>query len=146
STDSATHEWVNNLDLVVTAPTGEVYRGNYFVNGFSAPGGTADAINNLEQVIIASAPPGHWDVAVVRTDVHEGPQGYALVITGAVDQTACASADFNCDGDTGTDADIEAFFAALAGGFGDADFNRDGDVGTDADIEAFFRVLAGGNC
>jgi hypothetical protein len=27
-----------------------------------------------------------------------------------------------------------------------ADFNGDGDVGTDADIEAFFRVLAGGNC
>ena len=27
-----------------------------------------------------------------------------------------------------------------------ADFNHDGDVGTDADIEAFFRVLAGGGC
>jgi hypothetical protein len=29
---------------------------------------------------------------------------------------------------------------------GSADFNGDGDVGTDADIEAFFRVLAGGSC
>jgi Immunoglobulin I-set domain len=29
---------------------------------------------------------------------------------------------------------------------GSADFNGDGDLGTDADIEAFFRVLAGGNC
>jgi hypothetical protein len=29
---------------------------------------------------------------------------------------------------------------------GTADFNGDGDLGTDADIEAFFRVLAGGNC
>ena len=27
-----------------------------------------------------------------------------------------------------------------------ADFNGDGDMGTDADIEAFFRVLAGGSC
>ncbi len=27
-----------------------------------------------------------------------------------------------------------------------ADFNGDGDTGTDADIEAFFRVLAGGSC
>ena len=27
-----------------------------------------------------------------------------------------------------------------------ADFDQDGDTGTDADIEAFFRVLAGGNC
>jgi hypothetical protein len=33
-----------------------------------------------------------------------------------------------------------------AGTCGTADFNGDGDVGTDADIEAFFRVLAGGNC
>jgi hypothetical protein len=146
SDQSSTHEWVNNLDLVVTAPTGEVYRGNFFAGGFSAPGGTADEKNNLEQVIVAAASPGHWDVAVVGTNVPQGPQGYALVVTGAVDQHACASADFNCDGDTGTDADIEAFFTALAGGFGDADFNRDGDVGTDADIEAFFRVLAGGSC
>ncbi len=60
--------------------------------------------------------------------------------------------DFNGDGDFGTDADIEAFFACLAGSCcpacdpNGADFNGDGDVGTDADIEAFFRVLAGGNC
>jgi hypothetical protein len=65
---------------------------------------------------------------------------------------ACGSADFNCDGDIGTDADIEGFFACLAGNCpsqpctNSADFNGDGDVGTDADIEAFFRVLAGGNC
>jgi probable HAF family extracellular repeat protein len=66
--------------------------------------------------------------------------------------TPCGSADFDCDGDVGTDADIEAFFACLAGTCpappcpGTADFNGDGDVGTDADIEAFFRVLAGGTC
>jgi hypothetical protein len=65
---------------------------------------------------------------------------------------ACGTADFNCDGDVGTDQDIEAFFACLAGNCppapcaNSADFNGDGDVGTDADIEAFFRVLAGGNC
>jgi hypothetical protein len=64
----------------------------------------------------------------------------------------CGTADFDGDGDTGTDADIEAFFACLAGSCcptcfaGGADFNGDGDTGTDADIEAFFRVLAGGSC
>jgi hypothetical protein len=62
----------------------------------------------------------------------------------------CGSADFNGDGDSGTDADIEAFFACIAGSCcatcGSADFNGDGDVGTDVDIEAFFRVLAGGTC
>jgi hypothetical protein len=60
------------------------------------------------------------------------------------------SADFNGDGDTGTDADIEAFFACLGGNCcptcGTADFNADGDPGTDADIDSFFRVLAGGSC
>jgi len=64
----------------------------------------------------------------------------------------CGSADFNCDGDIGTDADIEAFFACLGGNCpaapcgSDADFNNDGDLGTDADIESFFRVLGGGPC
>ena len=63
--------------------------------------------------------------------------------------TSC-SGDFDNDGDTGTDADIEAFFACLAGNccalcIG-ADFDNDGDTGTDADIESFFRVLAGGPC
>jgi hypothetical protein len=64
--------------------------------------------------------------------------------------STCGSADFNGDGDSGTDADIEAFFACIAGSCcatcGSADFNGDGDTGTDADIEAFFRVLAGGTC
>ncbi len=64
----------------------------------------------------------------------------------------CGTADFNCDGDIGTDSDINAFFACLSGTCpaapctNSADFNGDGDVGTDADIEAFFRVLAGGSC
>jgi hypothetical protein len=62
----------------------------------------------------------------------------------------CGSQDFNGDGDFGTDADIEAFFACLAGhccaACGTADFNGDGDFGTDQDIEGFFRVLSGGLC
>ena len=65
-------------------------------------------------------------------------------------QPASCTPDFNHDGDSRTDADIEAFFACLGGDCcstcGSADFNGDGDVGTDADIESFFRVLAGGEC
>ena len=60
------------------------------------------------------------------------------------------TADFNNDGDIATDADIEAFFACLAGACcptcATADFNMDGSIGTDADIESFFRVIAGGPC
>jgi len=62
----------------------------------------------------------------------------------------CGSADFNNDGDVGTDLDIEAFFLCLGGDCcasgGSADFDGDGDTGTDLDIEAFFRVLGGGAC
>jgi len=58
--------------------------------------------------------------------------------------------DFDGDGDIGTDADIEAFFACLGGdccvACGSADFDGDGDTGTDLDIETFFRVLGGGEC
>ena len=81
---------------------------------------------------------------------------YDVYLTGAcfVGQTGptCGTADFDGDGDFGTDADIESFFACLSGNccatcwhLG-ADFNADGDAGTDSDIEAFFRVLAGGHC
>ncbi len=62
----------------------------------------------------------------------------------------CGSADFNGDGDIGTDQDIQSFFACLSGSCctscGSADFNADGDIGTDQDIESFFRVLGGGPC
>jgi|GEM_PF-2219499 len=76
---------------------------------------------------------------------------YRLNIGGCVPAT-CGSIDFDGDGDEGTDADIEAFFARIAGGVcptgtcGSIDFDGDGDEGTDADIEAFFRVIAGGPC
>jgi hypothetical protein len=92
-----------------------------------------------------------------------GPHPFAATKPGAfgiywaafsvgVTPPTCGSADFDCDGDSGTDADIEAFFACIAGSCpaapcaSTADFNMDGDSGTDADIESFFRVLAGGPC
>jgi uncharacterized membrane protein len=85
---------------------------------------------------------------LVGNGVHNGNNEPWLATL--VPAPTCGSADFNGDGDVGTDADIEAFFACLAGTCcrtcGSADFNGDGDVGTDADIEAFFRVLAGGTC
>ena len=101
---------------------------------------------------------GSFDLSgtVGQPDAGASMTGNGFELTGgfwtiAADQVSgCGSADFNCDGDTGTDSDIEAFFACLAGNCcalcGSADFNGDGDIGTDADIESFFRVLAGGPC
>jgi hypothetical protein len=77
-------------------------------------------------------------------------RGSATSIPATIQVMACGSADFNGDGDSATDGDIEAFFACVAGrccaSCGSADFDGDGDSATDADIEAFFRVLAGGAC
>ena len=94
------------------------------------------------------APGSTITCTVTPNDGHvDGP---IATISGSI--SACGSADFNCDGDIGTDADIEAFFACLAGHCpqppcnSSADFNGDGDTGTDADIESFFRVLAGSPC
>jgi len=75
-----------------------------------------------------------------------------LPANGVITAPQCGTADFNGDTDFGTDQDIEAFFACLAGFCcptcypGGSDFNADGDSGTDQDIEAFFRVLSGAPC
>jgi hypothetical protein len=98
----------------------------------------------------AANPISTWNFAL------GGGGPYAIYLTGVCRGEpvggGCGSADFNCDGDVATDADIEAFFACIAGNCpaapcpSNADFNGDGDAATDADIEAFFRVLAGGTC
>jgi hypothetical protein len=99
-------------------------------------------VNFTESRAYAVAPDG--------TIVGEAFGGTAAVAVVWTPITPACSSDFNHDGDSGTDADIEAFFACLAGNCcpscGSADYNRDGDSGTDADIEAFFAVLAGGAC
>jgi len=64
----------------------------------------------------------------------------------------CGTSDYNGDGDSATDQDIEAFFACIGGTccetcfVGGSDFNGDGDAATDQDIEAFFRVIGGNPC
>ncbi|MBS0197872.1 MAG: S8 family serine peptidase [Planctomycetes bacterium] len=132
---------VNNLDLVVTSPTGEVYRGNNFSGGFSAAGGTADIRNNTEQVHIAAPTPGLWQVRVVATAVNQGRQGFALVMTGAISDPPCV-ADFNGDG--GVDgADVEAFFAVWGAGDSRADIDLNGGV-DGADVAAFFDLWGAG--
>jgi hypothetical protein len=94
--------------------------------------------------LVLPAQPLHW--YSIRIAGYNGANGaYTLHV-----ERGCGTADFNSDGDVGTDQDIEAFFNCLAGNCctycGSADFNADGDVGTDADIESFFRVLGGGAC
>jgi uncharacterized membrane protein len=92
-----------------------------------------------------------WDGRVIAghgTNPSGQTQAWVAVLNPFPNPPVCTTADFNCDGDIGTDADIEGFFACLAGQCPpwpcctSADFNGDGDIGTDADIESFFRVLS----
>ena len=55
---------VNNLDLVVTSPTGEIYNGNNFANGISQTTQFSDQLNNLERVRLPSSQSGLWSVQV----------------------------------------------------------------------------------
>jgi serine protease AprX len=74
---------VNDLDLVVTAPNGTVYRGNRFSGGWSVTGGSADRVNNVENAYLQTAAAGTWTVQVRGHDVAFGPQPFALVVDGA---------------------------------------------------------------
>jgi hypothetical protein len=118
---------------------------NTFTGTITVPAGAAAGARRMRAVLTYALTPVPCPTAAAFT--YGNIEDYTINVG-----SGCGTADFNCDGDTGTDADIEAFFACLAGNCpaapcaNNADFNADGDTGTDSDIEAFFRVLAGGNC
>ncbi len=74
---------VNNFDLEVTDPNGNVYLGNDFANGRSTTGGNSDNLNNVEVVLIDSAMIGQWTVKIKDT-YHGGSrsQPFALAVMG----------------------------------------------------------------
>jgi hypothetical protein len=70
---------INNLNLILTAPTGRTYTGNQ--------GGATlvmDTANNVEKIVVPKAAAGTWKVQVVGSNVPEGRQDYALAWSGAV--------------------------------------------------------------
>jgi subtilase family protein len=84
STPAAAVNINNDLDLIVTGPTGTVWRGNVFSGGNSTTGGTADRKNTLEQVLLATPAAGTYTVTVRSFNVPNGPQPFSLVVTGNV--------------------------------------------------------------
>lgn len=82
-TAGAANPIVNNLNLSVIAPDSTTFLGNVFTGGQSTPGGTADAINNVEQVLIANPAVGTWTIRVGAPAVNVGSpgQGFAVVAT-----------------------------------------------------------------
>jgi hypothetical protein len=76
---------VNDLDLEVRAPGGSVYKGNVYAAGQSQVGGSYDRLNTVEGVHLYDAPAGTYVVRVSGYDVPVGPQPYAVVVTGGLD-------------------------------------------------------------
>jgi len=71
---------VNDLDLVVTGPSGTVYRGNSSASG--------DRLNNVEGIVIDQPPIGQYHVAVRGYNVPIGSQPYALAVAGSLGSEA----------------------------------------------------------
>jgi hypothetical protein len=118
-----------------------------FLNGIGHDFVSNQVIGGLPTPIGQQFAPSLGETTLIDFSAVDGNQ--FVVVPPPTD--VCCRSDYDGDGDTGTDFDIQAFFACLGGNCcatcpGDADFNCDGDAGTDADIESFFRVLAGGNC
>jgi hypothetical protein len=95
---------VNDLDLLVTSPTGAVYRGNVFASGQSTTGGQRDVRNNVEQVHVNAPAVGSWTVQVVGAAVNQQRQGYALVISGDLSTCSAPAGSLDCNGNGIPDA------------------------------------------
>lgn len=87
STPAAEKHLVNDLDLALIDSNNDLWLGNSNVKNSIVH----DRINNVEQIRIVNAKPGSYVVHVEGVTVPEGPQDYALVVTGNVSLVECSS-------------------------------------------------------
>ena len=81
---------VNNLDLQVTDPGNNVYRGNVRSScgaGQTVTGGSFDTLNTIEGVLRNVPATGTWRIRVIGANVPMGPQPFGLVVLSDVDRT-----------------------------------------------------------
>ncbi|MGV6815144.1 MAG: S8 family serine peptidase [Phycisphaerales bacterium] len=136
---------VNNLDLEVIMPSGDVLVGNNITNGVSAFGGSPDTINNVEMVMLPATGTGDYTLRVKGTAVNQGPQGYAVIITGDVSesQAGCNGADLAEPFGELNFFDVSAFLSAFNSLDTSADLNNDGNFDF-FDISEFLNLFNAG--
>lgn len=109
---------INDLDLIVTAPDGTVFRGNEFDGHWSEPNPSGrDSINNAENVYVESPQTGEWLIEVYSVNTAQNPpdlggQDFALVTSSATGLTVDPVHVSFCTSDGAFDAVL-----ALGGGF-----------------------------
>jgi subtilisin-like proprotein convertase family protein len=87
STPASSIHLINDLDLRVDGAGGG-WQGNSFLWGESFHHGDPDRLNTVEGVLVTDPAPGIYAIQVSPHAIPSGPQGYALVVTGAVDVSA----------------------------------------------------------
>jgi hypothetical protein len=83
STPAAMPHLNDDLDLEVVGPGG-TFLGNVFSGGQSTTGGSPDRRNTVEQVLRLAPTPGTYTVTARSFTVPNGPQPFALVVTGDI--------------------------------------------------------------
>ncbi|MFK7956945.1 MAG: S8 family serine peptidase [Lysobacterales bacterium] len=136
---------VNNLDLSVSSPT-QTFLGNAIVGGESVTGGSADAINPVEQVMLSNPEAGTYTVTVSATNVpgnvhpDSQQQGFALLVSAAQCDTAVIDPPaFTLATDA---AGITLSVDDVAGAQGYQVYRRDGNCGDSQ--ERFLGYATGG--
>lgn len=79
---------INDLDLTVTSPHGNKYRGNVFSEGFSVTEGNYDRVNNLEVVWLpAPVQTGTYSLSVRGYNIPNGNVPFSIALTGGTSGT-----------------------------------------------------------
>jgi uncharacterized membrane protein len=85
-TTSSLKNLINDLDLQLISPDGQLYSGNDFQSGLSMPNATGnpDRTNNVEGFLMDSPKEGLWKIIVKAYNVPQGAQDFALAVSGNV--------------------------------------------------------------
>lgn len=107
-TATSTKHLINDLDLVLTSPDGKRYAGNLFENGQSKidDGFYQDRVNNVEGFHLNNPTRGIWTITVNVFNAPEGPQDYALVVSGNAQK---GHVDLNPSALAATPSDLEEY-------------------------------------
>jgi len=161
-TTSASLHRINDVNLKVTSPSGEVYHGNVGLDAanYSSPGGTPNSIDTVENVLVQDPLAGVWKVEIEAVEINqdaylataESDVTFALVVTGGTGAICPApNADFTIVPDPARVGDTVTFDSTVGGGAGGPyryrwDFDDDGiddTLDVDDPVHVYRRPYAG---
>ncbi len=143
-TVSASLHRINDVNLKVTSPGGDVYHGNVGldVGNYSTAGGSPDGVDTVENVFVQNPEFGTWRVEIEAVEINqdaylstpEDDVAFALVVTGGTGAICPApAADFTIAPAPARVGDAVVFDATVSGGAGGPydyrwDFDDDGAI------------------